>query len=365
VPRVLLTVSGTIDPHVRRQVVDGVRPRPDYLVLADAMSADILDCAAARAGAGRLGRLIERLAGAHALVAWTCFRRRARYDAIVTDGEQVGLPLALLWRSRHQGATAHVMIAHILSVPKKRYLVRLFGLGRRIDAIVVYSSWQERFVTRDLGFPAERVLRSPFMVDTAFFTPGQTAPASDGEPMVATAGLERRDYETLVAAARQSAARVVIAAASNWSKRTDTTPGLELPANVEVRSLSFVPLRQLYADARFVVMPLEDVEFQAGVTTILEAMAMGKPVVCSRTRGQTDIVVDGVTGVYVPPGDANALRNAMAQLLADPQRVRVMGEAARQYVERDCDVEVYAKELTSFVAGAIASRQPARASSTA
>jgi glycosyltransferase involved in cell wall biosynthesis len=335
-----------------------VRPRPDYLVLADVMGAELVDHAAVRAHGGRPGRLIERLAGAHALVAWTCFRQRDRYDAILTDGEQVGLPLALLWRLRRKGATAHVMIGHILSVPKKQFLFRLFGLGRRIDAIVVYSSWQERFITRNLRFPPDRVLRSPFMVDTAFFAPAQAASATQSEPIVATAGLERRDYPTLVEAARRLAARVVIAAASNWSKRSDTTAGLELPANVEVRSLSFVPLRQLYADARFVVMPLYDVEFQAGVTTILEAMAMGKPVVCSRVKGQTDVVVDGVTGVYVPPGDATALRGAINELLADAERVRVMGEAARRHAERDCDVEIYAHQVASIVEQAIAITQP-------
>ena len=96
--------------------------------------------------------------------------------------------------------------------------------------------------------------------------------------------------------------------------------------------LGFVDLRQLYADARFVVMPLHDVEFQAGVTTILEAMAMGKAVVCSRTRGQTDVIIDGATGVYVPPGDAAALRAAIRGLLDDPDRADEIGARGRRYV---------------------------------
>jgi len=249
------------------------------------------------------------------------------------------------------------MIVHILSVPKKQLLFRRLGLARRIDAMVVYTSWQERFVTEELGFPAARVLRSPFMVDSAYFAAPPVEPAPGAEPVIATAGLERRDYRTLVQAARGLPARVVIAAASNWSRRADTTAELELPANVEVRSLTFRPLRQLYADARFVVMPLEDVEFQAGVTTILEAMAMGKPVVCTLTKGQTDIVVDGVSGLYVPPGDPDALQQAMLALLDDPDRVRTMGAAARRFVEEHADVEVYARQVAGLVRAAMALRK--------
>jgi len=127
-----------------------------------------------------------------------------------------------------------------------------------------------------------------------------------------------------------------------------------VPSNVEVCQLGFVDLRQLYADARFVVMPLFDVPFQAGVTTILEAMAMGKAVICSRSKGQTDILTDGETGVYVPPGDSKELRRAIDELLADPERAARMGQAARTFVVRECDVSVYAQRLADAVAAVIA-----------
>ena len=98
--------------------------------------------------------------------------------------------------------------------------------------------------------------------------------------------------------------QVVIAAASPWSKRHGFDARRGPPPNVEVCRLGFVALRQLYADADVVVMPLHDVDFQAGITTILEAMAMARPVICSRTRGQTDTIVDGENGIYVTPGNA-------------------------------------------------------------
>jgi glycosyltransferase involved in cell wall biosynthesis len=241
------------------------------------------------------------------------------------------------------------MIAHILSAPKKVPLFRLLRLGRSIDRILVYSSWQRRFVHQQLGYPEDHVILTSFMVDTRYFD-GRDHDAPP-ERMICAAGLERRDYATLLEAVRDLDVKVVIGAASPWSKQGDSTEGRALPENVEVRRLDFVELRDLYARSMFVVVPLHDVEFQAGVTTILEAMGMGKAVICSRTVGQTDVVVDEQTGIYVTPGDAAELRAAIKRLLGDPDRARSLGAAARAYVERECDVTAYARRLAGIAAG--------------
>jgi len=349
---VLLTVSGTIEPDLSGRIDRGERPRPDYVAMAAAMDAELLDVTAARRRGGRVGRLFERIGGPALFLAWVCFRERARYDAILTDGEQVGLPLAAMCRLTLRRPFAHVMIVHILSVPKKRLLYQTLRLGRFIDTMVVYSSAQRRFVVDQLGFPSDRVLLTPFTVDTGFFSAERVEARHGSRPMICSAGLEFRDYPTLMEAVRNVDARVVIAAASPWSTRPDSTDGVVVPANVEICRLGFVDLRQLYADADFVVMPLQDIDFQAGVTTILEAMAMEKPVVCSRTRGQTDIIVAGVNGVYVEPGDRRALREAIEALLADPGRIDCLGRAARNFVVRECDVSVYAGRVAEAVANA-------------
>ena len=221
------------------------------------------------------------------------------------------------------------MIVHIMSVRPKVLLYRALGLGRCVDRMFVYATSQEKFVEESLGFPPERVVLTPFMVDTAFFAP-DAVPAQAGR-LICAAGLELRDYRTLIQAVHGLDVRVVIASGSPWSTRPDTARSEALPDNVEVCTLDFVALRQLYADSLFVVMPLHDVEFQAGITTILEAMAMGKAVVCSRTRGQTDALVDGVTGIYVPPGDPVALRAAIERL-ARGSRAGERAGASRQSV---------------------------------
>jgi glycosyltransferase involved in cell wall biosynthesis len=61
-------------------------------------------------------------------------------------------------------------------------------------------------------------------------------------------------------------------------------------------------------------------------------MAHARPVVASAVGGLLDLVVDGETGILVPPGDVPALRDALQRLLADEALRRRMGEAGRTRV---------------------------------
>jgi starch synthase len=64
--------------------------------------------------------------------------------------------------------------------------------------------------------------------------------------------------------------------------------------------------------------------------TVYEAMGCGTPVVASRVGGIPELVVDGETGLLVPPDDPAALAEAVTTLLADPDRRARMGCTARQ-----------------------------------
>ncbi|MCL5996856.1 MAG: glycosyltransferase family 4 protein [Chloroflexi bacterium] len=347
---VLLTVSGVIDPQVEDQVAQGLRPCPDYVVMARAFGATLLDYASARRMAGVVGRALEALGGPNLLLAWACCRQCRRYRVIFTDGEQVGIPLALLLKFLGWMLPArprHMMIVHILSVGKKRIFFDWLGIQSHIHVFFVYSSWQKHFIETRWRVPAERVVLTPFMVDAQFFSPRAVTPRP--QRLICAVGLERRDYLTLLQAVQGLDVRVMIAAASPWSKQTDTTQGQATPENVTVRRFSQYELRQLYADCCFMVMPLYDVEFQAGVTAILEAMAMERAVVCSRTRGQTDVITNGENGVYVPPGDPRALRETIERLLCQPQEAVRMGKAGRQLVEQAMSLERYVERLNRYV----------------
>ena len=352
---VLLTVSGSIPHDLDREVADGRRPRADYRVIAEVTGADVVDVEAARRASGVLGAVLHRLGGPGALLAWFAFRHRRNYDVLFTDGEQVGIPLALLTRAFGKGGCSHVMIVHILSVPKKVRLMRAARLPRQIDRYITYCTSQADYIRSQLGVPGERVVRSTFMVDTEFFAPAQSrAPHAPGAPrrrLISSAGLERRDFPTMMEAVEGLDVDVVIAAASPWSKQSDSSAGRALPANVRIARLDQNELRELYRESAFVVVPLVEIDFQAGITTILEAMSMALAVVCTRTSGQTDTIVDGETGLYVAPGDAVALRDAIKRLLDDPVEAERLGGNARTWVVERADVWVYAGVLKDVVAG--------------
>ena len=92
--------------------------------------------------------------------------------------------------------------------------------------------------------------------------------------------------------------------------------------------MTYAPQR-LYEGAAVVACPSHREGF--GVVCA-EAMAHGRPVVASGVGGFLDLVVDGETGLLVPPGDAGALRAALERLLGDADLRRRMGAAARKRI---------------------------------
>lgn len=357
---VLLTVSGEIDPDIEKQVTKGLRPQADYIAMAHDFGADLLDYSAAHKKSGHIGRLFERLGGPNMLLVWICFQERRKYRTIFTDGEQIGLPLAFLLKFLNFGSRPrHILIAHVLTTRLKTMLVDLFRLYTHIDTFFVYSTWQEHFIETRWGISPERVVFTPFMVDADFFSPSAAESAGplrldlnlNGRPLICSAGLERRDYSTLIEAVRGLDLQLVIAAASPWSKQGDSTQGQDLPSNVILNRFTQFELRDIYARSRFMVMPLYDVPFQAGVTAILEAMSMEKAVIVTQTKGQTDVIEDEYTGLYVQPGDVGGLRNAICQLLDNPANAARMGANGRQVVLDEMSLAHYTRRLSEYVNG--------------
>lgn len=82
-------------------------------------------------------------------------------------------------------------------------------------------------------------------------------------------------------------------------------------------------------------------------TVLLEAMGAGLPVVASTVGGIPEIVERGITGLLVPPGNANELATAMTHLLSDRDRSRDMGERARATAAQQFSIEAWIARLTS------------------
>jgi glycosyltransferase involved in cell wall biosynthesis len=361
-------------------------PVRDYLALASATGGRVRFVEGNRRREG----VASRLAGAHVRQAWRAAALIHDGDRVFADGEHNGIPLALFLRLRGRRPRSLVMLGHLLSSPWKR---RALWLASRVGTpatVLVHSVVQLRVAHGTLGRGWKAAI-TPFHVDTRFWQPAGDDRV-EGPPAVVAAGSENRDYDTLVAAAaRTPAVQVVIAAGSHWARRAATAGEGPLPPNVEFVSetLSFARLRDLYARAAAVVVPLHDVENQSGVTTILEGMSMGLPAVVTATRGQRECVSGPLvsaggaldwgatagrgphlfgmgtqdrrasTGVYVEPGDVDALAAALAMAAAGTLPV-LPGPGIRAFAQRWFDTEAFVERIAgALTTGALPSPRAA------
>lgn len=82
---------------------------------------------------------------------------------------------------------------------------------------------------------------------------------------------------------------------------------------------------------------------------LLEAMAMRKPVVASRTGGVPEAILDGITGFLVPPQDSKALSEAIIKLLENPQKAKQMGLNGRKRIENYFTLEKQIKMIENLL----------------
>jgi len=83
---------------------------------------------------------------------------------------------------------------------------------------------------------------------------------------------------------------------------------------------------------------------------VMEAMAMGKPVIATRLGGSLDQVVDGKTGYLVPPGDPGALAEKIRVLLENRELSRLMGEAGRERIRTHFGIQRMLEKLETIYA---------------
>ncbi len=333
-------------------------PTMDYDALVQALRAvpgdraDVLDYAAVDSESHPAVRAVLKLAGRDAALAMLGFLRRGDYDAIFTNGENVALPLAMLLKTV-PSRPRHVTIGHRLSTGKKRLFYERLRVHRQMDTIFVYATTQLEFAKKVLHIPGRVLSLIPFHADHRFYRPLPEAQVREAQ--ICAAGLEWRDYPTLISAvAEKTDLTVKLAAASPWSKHDDETKDRALPAHVNARRYDYNALRELYAQSAFVVVPLYENDFQAGVTTILEAMAMGKAVIATRTTGQTDVIIDGETGLYTAPGDVAGWQKAIDRLRTGGDLRARLGRNGRRWLEENATLDRWVESIVTALRGSSA-----------
>lgn len=368
---VVLLVSAT-EEDTAHLVANG--PRRDFLELAQAVDGEVIY----RDGSAKPKGLRGKLFGPHVRQAWSAAKDSEPGTVIFADGEHVGLPLALFLGLRRRNNRV-VMLGHYVSKKWKSRLIRLASLLHRDVTLVTHSVVQQRAAARASGgrWAVELV---PYQVDTSYWSRSNVASAAatpgDVRPLLLAVGSEHRDYLTLIEAVRDQPVELVIAAGSHWARETASAG--DRPANVTIftEPLTYAELRERYAAATAVVMPLEDVPNQSGITGILEAMAMETPLIVTASKGQREAIagplvresgamgarmagrgpalfgaepVPAPNGLYVAPGDVQGLRRAVELICEDPALRATLAANGRATAEMVFTLESYVANLADLI----------------
>ena len=138
----------------------------------------------------------------------------------------------------------------------------------------------------------------------------------------------------------------------------------ELPANVSAEvDLPFDEMKRRLEGARVVALPVRENTYSGATTVLLQAMALGKPVVVSRTSAIASgyELVDGDNCRLVPPGAADAFARSLRDVLGDDVHARALGANARTTVERSLTWDRYVDRIESLLSRRRAAKPPRRA----
>jgi glycosyltransferase involved in cell wall biosynthesis len=279
-------------------------------------------------------------------LAMLAILRRREFDNIYATGEDIGMPLAALLHAARAYGQATVLVHHG-GTPKRRVALRVLG-SRVWRNVICVSERQREVLLNQVRLPSQKIHRFNQGIDESFFEPLPSDP-NPGD-YVFSCGRDSRDYPTLTAAARELPIpfRVV---ASGWASHAGyrQAENMDGASNIVVEhGLSYKALRDAYAGARFVVFPLDSVDYAAGVTGMCEAMAMGKAVIASASPGIAEYMRDGRSGFVVPVGDVRAMRKAIERLWADPNLAVRMGQYNRRWAVEQLTVTHYARRVAGL-----------------
>lgn len=293
----------------------------------------------------RVARWTERWA-----VPWTqawltrTARRRSAATVAIFESEGHGVALArrLTGRRRPPLIIIGCWLADLArdGGATRRRIYR--WLYRAVDTVVVFSPNQRRTLADLLDIDPVRVAVVDFGVDLEELKGVST---SDDGSVVAAGRDLGRDWPTLLAAVRDTGSHVVLIT------RERQVAGLDLPPEVEfLATLDRAGYLARLAAAAVVVIPTKVREYPTGQTVLLEAMALGKACVVTDTPAMRHYVSDGVDAVLVAPGDPDALRRALQDLLADPVRREEIGAAARRRSDASGGAATMWREISEVIA---------------
>lgn len=219
-----------------------------------------------------------------------------------------------------------------------------------LDRVVAVCESSADRLARCFGTPRERltVILNGIEVERFAPGPGVVHEAMRGRRVVITVGrlTPQKGLETLISAAPRVLeatpdAGFLIVGDGPLRKDLERAARGTGAGNRVVFAGERRDVHDLMRGAKVLALPSV---YEAFPLVVLEAMACGLPVAASGVDGVPEAVVDGETGVLVPPGDADWLAEALIGLLNDPEEAEAMGKRGRDRAEAFFSADRMARE---------------------
>lgn len=255
----------------------------------------------------------------HILESLRVLWKARRFDALVLC--TVGIEAFVVARLRSLICPRTTLLCFDVLMPKEQSWVGwVKSWLRRCDRFLIIRRGDAPTLETRFGVPLQKCTFVPFPAD-----PSVTPIDSPDEDFVYSGGWAHRDWPTLVQALARLPYRAVIATGSPVS----------VPPEAQGR-ITVLPMlspedgRKMMAKARVVVVSMSDTKLPSGPLVLLDAMAMGKPVVVTRVNGTVDYARDRDNALTVSPQDADAMAKAIDELMTDQAlRKRLAASAHR------------------------------------
>jgi glycosyltransferase involved in cell wall biosynthesis len=277
----------------------------------------------------------------------------ARADLIVSTADRVGIPLVLLMAV---GLVPSRPILYMsIGLPERwdrmripmRHLYR-WAFQKTVSHIVCYGFKESKRLKKLLENPSTHVHFLPFGVDPANFVPSSHSPQG---PIISIGADPHRDFDLLVEVAQRRSEPYLIITTKAQAQRLQERWG-ELPKNVTIQTeVPFTEIPSYIVQARCIVLPVHDNSYSGATTTLLQCMAMEKPVIVTRTGAIKHgyFLTDQDNVLFIPPENADALTRAIDKIVASPDEAHTMARRGRETILAHLTWDHYLERLFSLM----------------
>lgn len=267
-------------------------------------------------------------------------KQLSKYDVVITarlgNAETFGL-FRKLFRIRRP---KHIILELMLDEEDQNLKWKIKELIRRfiypwVDLIFVSSRSEVETYSRRLNIPKDRIKFLPFHTNII-----EPRLVNKNNNYILSVGQTGRDWAVLAEAVRGLNEQVIVISDK------DSIEGIVFPPNTKI--LTDVPYSEyleLLSNCRLLVVPLKKLVKSTGQVVILEGMALGKPVIATRTTGTVDYIDSGINGILVAPEDPVAIRNAIDSVIHTPALEWKLSINAWETVNRNHTFDIYVRRI--------------------